>query len=148
MSFNLFLLTGRLTKDPFFQTRDRKNGEGQYSQACYTVVNVQRNKDGTAAEKFFDIDVFGQNAMDAKEYLRQGSQVTLRGALGSSPYTSRRGETLNTLNLQVYEQESPDIPEREPTGAMQGPEASHELPERSGTSQEEAYDLAEQSYFQ
>lgn len=146
LNMNLFILSGKLTKDPYYQVRDRKNGEGQYSQACYTVVNAQRNRDGSTADSFYDIDVFGENAKAAKEYLHQGSQVTLRGILKSSPYTSRRGEVLNTLGLTVYEQESPDIPEKE--NDLRPPEAGNELPERAGNVANERYEYEEPDYFQ
>lgn len=148
MSFNLFILSGKIVEDPYYQMKERKNGEGQYEQASYTIVNTQRAREGGVTEAFFDIDVFGQNAKDAKEYLRQGSDVMVRGILKSNSYTSRRGETMNNPVLSVFEQESPDIPENEQTGTLSGPEASHELPERSGRPADGSFDYGEQEYFQ
>ncbi len=147
MGINFFCISGKLTKEPYFQRRDRRNGDGQYNQACYTIVNTQKNRDGTVQEYLFDIDVFGQNAKYAKEYLHQGSSVTVRGVIKSNTYTSRHGEKLNNPNLQVYEQDSPDIPESARTGEPDIPENSHELPERAGSVSEDMYEYDEQDYF-
>ena len=144
---NNVLISGKLEHDPYFQVRDRKNGQGQYNQASYTIVSVQRARDGTVTENHFDIDVFGDLANAAKEYLHQGSPVTLRGMLRSNSYTTRRGEKMNSISFQAFEQESPDIPEVDSAKGHAGPEANRELPERTGSAEDDEYAFAEKDYF-
>ena len=103
MSANFVLLSGKLQNDPYFQSRESKNGQGRYSQACYTIVCMQKGSDGKPAERLFDIDVFGRLAEQARDYLHQGSYVTLRGILKPNSYTTRRGETVNTHSIQWFE---------------------------------------------
>ena len=143
---NIAVFSGLIVKDPYYQVRDRKNGEGQYSQACYTVVNRERNRDGKITENHFDVDVFDEMAKVAKDYLHQGSPVTLRGVLKSNSYTTRRGETVNQFGFVAYEQDSPDIPDKEMSSNLGGPEASQELPERSDSGATDDYE--DQDYFQ
>ena len=144
MDINIFILSGTLVQDPVYLMRDRKDGQGQYAQACYTLANQRiAGRDGKSTESRQDITVYGKLAEEAKRCLHKGSYVTVRGALDTNGYTNRRGEEVNDPRLTVFDQDSPDIRLiREP----REPENSQQLPER--TEEAESYEYADQDYFQ
>ena len=82
---NIFIATGRLTKDPEYM--ESKDGKPycRFSVACKR--GYSKGKDNNV--DFFDCTAFQSTAELIAKYCKKGAQVALQGSLEISSYTDR-----------------------------------------------------------
>ena len=98
---NLFIATGRLTKDPEYM--ESKDGKPycRFSIACKR--GYSKGKDNNV--DFFDCTAFSSTADLIAKYCKKGSQVALQGSLEISSYTDRNGVARKSPSFKVREVE-------------------------------------------
>lgn len=98
---NLFITTGRLTKDP--ELMESKDGKPY----CRFGIAVKRgySKGGENNVDFFDCTAFSSTAELIAKYCKKGSQVALQGSLEISSYTDRDGNNRKSPSYKVREVE-------------------------------------------
>ena len=98
---NLFITTGRLTKDPEYM--ESKDGKPycRFSIACKR--GYSKGKDNNV--DFFDCTAFSSTADLIAKYCKKGSQVALQGSLEISSYTDRNGVARKSPSFKVREVE-------------------------------------------
>ena len=98
---NLFITTGRLTKDP--ELMESKDGKAY----CRFGIAVKRgySKGGENNVDFFDCTAFSSTAELIAKYCKKGSQVAWQGSLEISSYTDRNGVARKSPSFKVREVE-------------------------------------------
>lgn len=98
---NLFIVTGRLTKDP--ELMESKDGKAY----CRFGIAVKRgySKGGENNVDFFDCTAFSSTAEAIAKYCKKGSQVALQGSLEINSYTDKNGVARKSPSYKVREAE-------------------------------------------
>ena len=81
-----FTLTGRLAADPELTTYGTDN-------TPMARLRVASNQPGSERTDFFDVAVFGDNALDALAAARKGDKVHLKGSGCQHVWNTDSGET-------------------------------------------------------
>lgn len=87
-----FTLTGRLAADPEFATYGPDN-------APMARIRVASNQPGSQATDFFDVAVFGDNAVAALRDANKGDKVQLKGNGRQNVWTTDTGERREGVSL-------------------------------------------------
>lgn len=95
---NIFILTGRLTRDP--QDFSKKKGKKGYTMARFTIAcDAYRNEEKTA--DFIPCMAWGNIADVILKYTEQGSLVSVSGHIQTGSYEDEDGETVYTTDMVV-----------------------------------------------
>ena len=95
---NIFILTGRLTRDP--QDFSKKKGKKGYTMARFTIAcDAYRNEEKTA--DFVPCMAWGNIADVILKYTEQGSLVSVSGHIQTGSYEDEDGETVYTTDMVV-----------------------------------------------
>lgn len=95
---NIFILTGRLTRDP--QDFSKKKGKKGYTMARFTIAcDAYRNEEKTA--DFIPCMAWGNIADVILKYTEQGSLVSVSGHIQTGSYEDEDGETIYTTDMVV-----------------------------------------------
>ena len=100
MSYQVFLLSGRLTRDPIL----RDVGQTQVANFSIATSRKYKDKNGELVEEvlFMDTAVWGTQAKSCAEYLSKGSQVLAQGYLKQEEYNdSSTGAPKSKIILQA-----------------------------------------------
>ena len=98
---NLFITTGRLTKDPEYM--ESKDGKPYCRFSVAVKRGYSKGKDNNV--DFFDCTAFSSTAELIAKYCKKGSQVALQGSLEISSYTDRNGNNRKSPSYKVREVE-------------------------------------------
>ena len=93
MSFNLVILTGRLTKDP-----ELKHGSSGTAYCKFTLAVNRMKKDDPA--DFIFCSAFGKTAELIAEYVKKGHQLGVQGRLQQDTY-EKDGEKISKTGVTV-----------------------------------------------
>ena len=93
MSFNLVILTGRLTKDP-----ELKHGASGTAYCKFTLAVNRMKKDDPA--DFIFCSAFGKTAELIAEYVKKGHQLGVQGRLQQDTY-EKDGEKISKTGVTV-----------------------------------------------
>ena len=100
---NKVVLMGRLTRDPEVRY---SQGENALAIARYTLAVDRRFKrDGEASADFINCVAFGKQGEFAEKYLRQGTQILVKGRIQTGSYTNKDGKKVYTTDVVVEEHE-------------------------------------------
>lgn len=97
---NLVIINGRLGKDP-----ELKQITDKLSVCNFTVATSDKwvDKEGNKQEKteWHNIVVWGNQAKSCGEYLKKGSQVTVKGKLETRSYEDKNGVKKYTTEIKA-----------------------------------------------
>ena len=101
---NKVILLGRLTRDP--EVRYSAGGENSTAIARYTLaVDRRLRKEGENNTDFINCVSFGNTAVFAEKYFRQGTKIAITGRIQTGSYTNKEGVRIYTTDVVVEEQE-------------------------------------------
>lgn len=110
-----FTLTGRLTADPEHRTYGDDN-------TPMARLRVASNQPGSERTDFFDVAVFGDNALGVLADAHKGDKVQLSGNARQNTWTTDDGETRDRINLTARRVE---LTPHQPATATVAPAAAH-----------------------
>lgn len=96
--FNNVVLMGRLTRDPNISYYE-KDGK-QICLARYTLAVERKFGEGA---NFINCQAFGKRGEFAEKYLKQGTQILIRGELETGSYENKNGKKVYTWAVNVTE---------------------------------------------
>ena len=97
-SYNKVILIGNLGRDP--ESRMLPSGD---PVATFTVATSERRQNQPEVTTWFNVSAWGQLADIAQQYLHKGSYVYVEGALTQREYTTREGQTRQSLDVRARE---------------------------------------------
>jgi len=97
-SYNKVILIGNLGRDP--ETRTTPTGD---NVASFSLATSERRQNQPEVTTWFNVSAWGQLADIASQYLHKGSYVYVEGALTQREYTTREGQTRQSLDVRARE---------------------------------------------
>lgn len=97
---NKIFLSGRLTKDPEFQTLNNGNSVCKFTVA---VSRKFKNQDGSYDSDFFNCVAWKQTADFINKYSHKGNRVSIVGSLQTRSYDSADGSKKYITEITVDE---------------------------------------------
>lgn len=97
---NSVILQGRLVKDPESRII---NSENETKFARYTLAVSRLGKSEKQNADFLNCICFGSCADFAENYLKQGTQILIKGVLQSNSYVDKNGNKVYTTDIKVLE---------------------------------------------
>jgi single-strand DNA-binding protein len=93
------IIVGNVGRDPEMQYT--KTGQ---ARTFFTVAVTRRWNDRQTNERreettWFNVSVFGNQAENASQYIRKGTQVMVVGRVSARPYTNNNGENAASLDI-------------------------------------------------
>ena len=114
-SINSVTLLGRLTQDP----ATAPTGE---TTKCRMRIAVQRRRGKDGEDKgasFFDVVVWGAQAVNCGKYLRKGRQIALTGHLNLNEWTAEDGSSRQRVEIVAENVMFLDSPKRDEAEGQQ-----------------------------
>ena len=103
-SYNNITIIGRSTRDPEIRVVAKKNGEGSFDAASFSVATERPYFTRDANEKpetdFWDCEVMGKLSNYCK-YLKKGFRVVVNGYIYNDKYTNKDGIVINKTKISV-----------------------------------------------
>lgn len=100
---NLVILKGRLTRDPEVRY---SQGATPMATAKYSLaVDRKFKREGETSADFINCVAFGKQGEFAEKYLRQGTQILVKGRIQTGSYTNKDGKKVYTTDVVVEEHE-------------------------------------------
>jgi len=97
-SYNKIIIIGNLGRDP--EARVTPSGD---NVASFSLATSERRQNQPEVTTWFNISAWGQLADVATQYLHKGSYVYVEGALTQREYTTREGQTRQSLDVRARE---------------------------------------------
>ena len=100
MAKNSISLKGNLTRDPFFDYLDGRDGPVPFMR--FTLA-VDRHPPRQAGTDYLQVLVYGQRALHDHAYLRQGSEVMVEGWIRTREGTDNSGQPATRIEVIAEE---------------------------------------------
>lgn len=100
---NKVILMGRLTRDP--EIRYTQNEEKMCIARYTLAVDRRTRQEGQQNADFISCVAFGNAAVFAEKYFRQGTKIAITGRIQTGSYTNREGRKVYTVDVVIEEQE-------------------------------------------
>lgn len=100
---NKVILMGRLTRDP--EIRYTQNEEKTCIARYTLAVDRRTRQEGQQNADFISCVAFGNAAVFAEKYFRQGTKIVITGRIQTGSYTNREGRKVYTVDVVIEEQE-------------------------------------------
>ena len=116
---NVFIATGRLTKDP--ELRMSANSDTKICVFSLAIDNTRKEKDGTRGTCFLDCILFNERADVVAQAIHKGSKVAVNGSLNQRDFVRQDGSkgrayeiVVNSIEFLDPKPEDAEAPVEEP----------------------------------
>ena len=94
---NLVILKGRLTRDP--EVRYSQGATPMATAKYCLAIDRKFKREGEASADFINCVAFGKQGEFAEKYLRQGTQILVKGRIQTGSYTNKDGVKVYTTDI-------------------------------------------------
>ena len=96
---NHVVLVGRLVRDP--ETKYTQSGVAITKLSIANNDSYMQNNEKKEVVSYFEVNVYGNHAVNCEKYLKKGSQVAIDGTLRQNRWTDQSGQNRTKVDINA-----------------------------------------------